>query len=214
MRFVEGELGRSKVVAVCTGEGCESASEGARALLDRFPVERLVVLGFAGGLSPSLEIGALLVARRVLDGHGPSPDPDAVWSARLARRCGARPATFYTSRRLLGTAASKQDAWRRLGADGAAAVDLETAAVAALAHSRGVPYVALRAISDAAEETLPVPLDRFLDERGRIRRLALLRRAVLQPGLVPGLLALRRRAALCSERLADALCDLLAEDDR
>jgi adenosylhomocysteine nucleosidase len=214
LRFVEGRLGRARIFAVATGEGSASAREGARALLDSAPVELLLVLGFAGGLSPALELGSLLVASRVLDGAGPAPEPDAVESARIARRCGARAATFYTSPRLLGTAGEKQDAWRRLRQDGPAAVDLETAAVGALARSRGTPYVALRAISDTAEESLPVPLERFVDGRGRIRRAALLREALLRPRLLRGLLLLRRRAALCSERLGRAAADLLADDER
>ena len=215
LRFVEGRLGRAHVVAVVTGEGRASAGAGARVLLDALPheVELVLVLGLAGGLSPALELGSLVVARRVLDETGPAPEPDERRSARIARRCGARPATFFTSRRLLGSAEDKRDAWRRLGEDGAAAVDLETSAVAALAHARGIPYAALRAISDSAEETLPLPLERFVDERGRIRRHALLREVLLRPALLPGLLALRRRAALCSERLGRAVADSLGEDE-
>lgn len=213
LRFVEGRLGRAHVVAVVTGEGRASAGAGARVLLDALPLDLLLVLGLAGGLSPALELGSLVVARRVLDETGPAPEPDAKRSARIARRCGARPATFFTSRRLLGSAEDKRDAWRRLGEDDAATVDLETSAVAALAHARGIPYAALRAISDSAEETLPVPLERFVDERGRIRRHALLREALLRPKLLPGLLALRRRAALCSERLGRAVADSLREDE-
>ena len=210
-RFVQGTLRGVPIVAVCTGEGCAPAAEGTRALLDGFSVRGLVVLGLGGGLSPALEVGSLLAARQVLDDDGPAPAPDGGWSERLTRRTGAGPATVFTARSALSTAASKCAAWSGLGADGPALVDLETAAVAAVAQSRGVPYVALRAVSDAAEESLPVSFERFVDARGRIRRLAILGQALRRPRIVPGLWELRRRAALCSARLADALGELLEE---
>jgi len=213
-RFVRGKLHGSEIVAVCTGEGRSSAAEGARALLDGFPVTRLLVLGFGGGLSPALELGALFVARQVVADAARAPAPDAEATERLVRRGVARPALFLTSSRLLATAASKGAAWNALAQDGPAVVDLETAAIAEVAHARGVPYVALRAVSDTAEETLPVDLDRFIDARGRIRRLAILRRAVRQPSIVPGLWELRRRAGLCSEKLAAALAAWIEEDAR
>jgi adenosylhomocysteine nucleosidase len=204
-RFDEGSLSGAAIVAVETGTGEASAAAGARALLDRFRVRGLVVLGLGGGLSPALGIGSLFVAERVVDERGPAPAPDARWSEHLRRRTGARQATFFTASRPLATAASKRAAWRALGGDGPALVDLETAAVARVAASRGVPYAALRAVGDAAEDTLPLPFERFVDASGRIRRVALVAEALRRPRIVPGLLELHRRAAQCAERLADAL---------
>ena len=44
-----------------TGEGCTRAEQGADLLLDRFDPKLLVVVGIAGGLSPDLEAGDIVV---------------------------------------------------------------------------------------------------------------------------------------------------------
>jgi hypothetical protein len=57
---------------------------------------------------------------------------------------------------------------------GAAAVDMETEAIADVCAAAAVPLLAVRAISDAAADPLPVPLERCYDlQRQRPRPLAL-----------------------------------------
>jgi len=86
-----------------------------------------------------------------------------------------------------------------------AAVDLETAAWARVAGELGVPYLAVRAVSDTASETLPVDFNRLRGADGRVRRSAVVLEAVRRPRLIPGLFDLGRRTRRCAERLADSV---------
>jgi len=213
-RLVHGRLGDAPIILVRTGEGRDNAAEGTRVLLDRTSVERLIVVGFSGGLSPALAPGSLVVSRQVLDGSTPAPSPDPALVDELAGQDGALAGTIVTSERLLWTSQSKAAVWSTIPQHSPAAVDLETAAIASEASSRGVPYVAIRAVSDPAEESLPIDFNHYLDATGRIDRLKVVGQAARRPGLIAPLWRLRKRAALCSERLADAVCRLVEGQSR
>ena len=125
-----------------------------RALLLQAPEGLTGVLSFgiAGGLDPSLICGDLVVATRVR-GPGGAYASDLGWSAALARRCGARLGMFAGAPGVVGEPARKR-ALR--AATGALVVDLETEAAAHFAAMPGkLPFAALRAVADTAEEVLP-----------------------------------------------------------
>ena len=84
---------------------------------------------------------------------------------------GARSGTLVTVDRPLVAAAEKA-AWAARIGDGSAAVDMESAAWARAAAARGIPYIVVRAVSDAADEELPGYLSRCMDADGGIRRSA------------------------------------------
>jgi adenosylhomocysteine nucleosidase len=66
---------------------------------------------------------------------------------------------------MLQTAAQK----RELAQWGAMAADMESAAVAASARCAGVPWLAVRAVADAADVTLPSAIVHAMDGQGRVR---------------------------------------------
>ena len=209
LRAVLGRLGEIPVILGRTGDGAANAAKGARELLDRFPVERVMVIGVAGALSAHLEPGTLLVAREVLEASGPVPPPDPLWLHRALREIRATAASFVCTPEMLCTTRAKADARAGLPRGAIAAVDLETASFARAAAERGVPYVALRAISDAAEESLPLNFNALRDATGAVddRRVALA--ALRRPSLVIPLWRLRGRISRCSEDLARAASTLL-----
>jgi adenosylhomocysteine nucleosidase len=205
-----GRLEGVPVILASTGDGAGRASRGATAILDRLPASRVIVVGLSGGLTPSLEAGRLLVGRDVIEGGVAAPPPDAAWIDRAILRTGATPATLVSSRQILCTAGAKTKAREDLESGAIAAVDLESAAFARAAAARGIPYLALRAISDTAEESLPLDFNRLRGADGSVDRLRVAIRALLRPALIPRLWRLRGRAALCSENLARAVRALLA----
>jgi adenosylhomocysteine nucleosidase len=210
VRAVLGRLAGIPVILARTGDGAGNAARGVELLLDRLPVGSVMVVGAAGALSPHLEPGRVLVAREVIEEGQSVPLPDAGWLRRALRDAGATPATFVSTRDLLCTARAKAEAYARLSRGTAAAVDLETAAYARAAGERGLPYVALRAISDAAEESLPVDFNALRDATGAVdgRRVALT--TLARPSLLVPMWRLRGRIALCSENLARAVSALLS----
>lgn len=209
-RFVTGRLAGAPVVLAVTGDARQWAARGLIALLDAFPVDRLIVLGTAGGLSPDLAPGDLILARRVREGATDAPAPDAAWRERALASGRAVEGTVVTSEFILPYPEMKEALWRTLPGGGPAAVDLETAVYARLAARRGVPYLAVRAVVDPAEEALPMDFNLCRRPDGRVSRLRVVRRAVLHPGRFGELLRLRRRVRLCSERLAALAGELVA----
>ena len=90
------------------------------------------------------------------------------------------------------------------------AVDLESYAVLTEATRRGVPAVALRAVSDTWEADLPYDFERTLDDRGQVRLGALIAQVVWRPQRLAALVRLGRDSRRAAARLAQFL-DLYVE---
>jgi adenosylhomocysteine nucleosidase len=152
-KLAVGRLGRTPIVVCQTGEGSERARAGLVTLLDRYPVDRMIVVGVAGALSPSLGPGSLIVARDLRDAAGPAPAPDPSLLERLSRRANVQAGTLLTTENMLCTRGEKSRALESLDGDGPAAVDLESSIYARVAAERAIPFVVLRAVSERAAST-------------------------------------------------------------
>lgn len=167
---------------VC-GMGLEAAAAAA-ATLAQSGVAALAMFGVAGGLDPALASGALLVAAAVVDAGGEHYSCDEAWRARLARRLGSVPISdgvLLTVSAPLLSPADKAAARQR---SGAAAVDMESAAVAAVARREGLPFLALRAIADGAADSLPAALAAAVDSWGRPKALGVAGALLARPRLI------------------------------
>lgn len=212
--IVRGRLAGRELALIVTGDGAGNAGPGLRRALRVVEPGRLVVIGVGGGLAPELAPGSLVVGRRVVDAGGRVlvADPELVEAARDALRRNAREGVVATLARLADTPARKA-ALRSGGRFGGGAAetlrpdvaDLESAVYAAEARAAGLPWVVLRAVSDAAWESLPAYLERSRDGRGGVRRSRVLAHALLRPWTFPDLLRLRGRVRVAAARLADAV---------
>jgi adenosylhomocysteine nucleosidase len=211
IRVWRGRLGSANVALACTGDGNRAAEAGTAAVLEGVQSEILIGAGVAGALTPGLAVGQIVYGERILDGSGALAGPEAAWAAR-ARRAGAEPALLRTVDRILCQPEERAALARAAGTSTPAAVDLESASWARAAARSGVSFLALRAISDGAEEPLPGILARCQEPGGPIRRVCVLRGMVSRPGDVKDLLALRRRVREGSFRLAECLATILNYD--
>ena len=202
-------LGKTPLILAHTGEGRIRASSGMASILEGFPVGRVIIVGVSGGLSPELPPGGLMVADRVMDGEVCAPAPDQGWSHRAVDVARVRRGTVVTTSRVLCGPDDKRAAWNACGGSGPAAVDLESAAYARAASARGVPYLVVRAISDAAWERLPLDFNLCRRADGRIDRWAVALHAVKHPSTIRGLLRLKRRVAECAAHLADCVEEIV-----
>ncbi|MET0413161.1 MAG: hypothetical protein ABW217_17785 [Polyangiaceae bacterium] len=229
--FLTGWLGSAPVALGVTGDGERNAYDGLCSLLCTLDVRRVLVIGVSGALSQALELGALLVAERVLQESGEQVlDAEEALVEGASRLCVASRAVLISARQLADTPSEKRRLLELLAArrgvlpggapaSGArglsfAAVDLESAAYARAAVEAGVPWLCLRAISDTAEEALPALLNRCRDGGGAVQRGRVARGLLKEPGAVPALLALRQRVRRCAgvlERAAQALIVQWAE---
>jgi len=137
-----GTVGNAEVVALPTGIGTVLATAAASRLLDLQPFDHVMVVGIAGGVGPSVDIGDIVIPESVVD--GPSGN-----EYRPAAIGGPAPrGSIVTSDDFI----VEPDRLQQLIARGVVAVDMETGSVAAVCAARGVPWSAVRAISDRAED--------------------------------------------------------------
>ena len=151
----------------------------------------IVSFGIGGALAPLLKVGDTVVASHVV--HGTERyTTDPKWTAALRQKM-----PFAKSGIIVGhdQIVSHFDGKRRLFAlSGAHAVDMESHIAARLANRHGIPFAAIRTISDAATRGLPPAALVPLRPSGRIRLGRVLASVATDPGQISDLLTTGREA--------------------
>lgn len=180
-----GHLHGQEVVAVLSRIGKVAAATTATALIERFHVERIVFTGVAGGLARGVNRGDVVVADSFLQ-HDLDASPlfpryevplydtatfrtDPALTDQLA--AAARSALHGTrlhrglvvsGDRFVASAAESQVLQRAL--PDALAVEMEGAAFAQVCHDYGVPFAAVRTVSDRADDAAHGDFLQFIEE--------------------------------------------------
>ncbi len=171
----EGAIEGTRVVPVITGVGKVSAAVAAQFTCDVFDPGCLLVVGLAGAIGNDGQRGQLIVASGALqhdvdarpftDARGVIPslgktvfDADPTLSEKLRNATESvvdNPRIVLSGIVLTGdqivTSRVVRDGLLANFPDGAC-LDMETAAIAQVAHQNGIPWAALRITSDAADE--------------------------------------------------------------
>lgn len=196
-----------------TGVGPERArSVMARAL--QWEPNVCIASGVAGSLRATYRVGEVFVAREVMElesGRTIATDREL---AEAAEKRGVRLAErLLSSSNMVVTAEGKG----RLGRM-AEAVEMESFAVLTEAARRRVPAVAIRAISDTADQDLPMDFSGVLDGEGKVSASKVARSLARAPHKLPAVLRLGRNTRVAATKLAEFLdgyiIDLAARTDR
>ena len=160
-----GRIAGKQVVLVETGVGPERARMAAEAVCDHCRPAAVISLGFAGALRAGLRAGDIVLTKAVckpLTGELANtgmlerlPADPALMAA--ATRAAARAHLRWRQGESLTLAQPLVDAAAKRRAASAFPVDIvemESYAIARAAAGHAVPFVALRAISDTAEESI------------------------------------------------------------
>jgi adenosylhomocysteine nucleosidase len=157
--------------------------------------------GLAGGLSEICQVNDVVVGRRVSWRGTTSSLAGDAQLVRTASACGAKVVNrFITVEKIAANVAQKE----ALASSGDV-VEMESYFVMRAAAAAKIPAVAVRAISDAVDEDLPMDFSAVIGPRGTIDIRKLLRRAARSPRTIPGLV----RFGMKSRRAPRALAKFL-----
>jgi len=193
-------IGANEVTVLLTGMGPASASKAMR-IVPPDLYDAWISTGLAGALDAELPLCATVVARTVMTRdetlHVLS-DADFV---SVATACGATAVTtFLTTATIIASSIEKESL-----ASTASVVEMESTHILAVAQERQIPAVAVRAISDIAEEDLPLDFQKIADERGHVKVGGLLKELALHPHRLPLLIRFGAHSRAAAGALADFL---------
>ncbi len=183
-----------------SGIGGAAAARAALGLIES-GARALVSWGMAGALDPSLTAGAVCLPSEVIGADGASFITAGNWREPLAALVAAHRTVargrLLTSTRAIDTVAAKQAAFRQTGA---VAVDMESTAVARVAATHGLPFIAVRVIVDTAVDTIPGAVV-AASAAGQVHMGRLIRGLLQSPADIGPLLRLARRHRIATRSL-------------
>jgi adenosylhomocysteine nucleosidase len=153
-------------------------SENARRAMEGVDASLVISAGFCGALNPELKVGDVIVSRE---------------ASRLT-----------TVPHLIATSHEKRELRERTSAD---IVDMEAATLREICESRGIPFLAVKAVSDSASTELSPRLVTLLDG-GNISIGKAILAILRQPSILLEFLRLARDTRLAANNLADRLTEL------
>lgn len=183
MEFYKGTLDGENIVLVQSGVGKVNAAACSQALVDHFGVDYLINSGVAGGLSPEVTIGDIVISTDAVQhdvditAFGEKPgviarmdtsyfaaDEKLIQLAQSATEALSGDIHVFQGRIASGDqfiASAEQKAWITENFS-PYAVEMEGAAIAHVAHLNDVPFVIIRAISDDASGEADVKYEDFV----------------------------------------------------
>lgn len=194
-----------------SGIGPQRAVAAAQQLLDN-GANGLLCWGCAAGLDNYLKPGALLLPSQLITGDGQSIKTDAQRRQRLLHclqtTLEVHNLALTESDQLVSTPEQKSALAKQTQA---AAVDMESVAVARFAQQKQIPFNTLRVIADPANMVLPVPVCDALGDDGEVHMPRLLRSLARHPLQLVGLIRLGRQFRAAQQTLKQA-AQLCSED--
>jgi len=197
-------------IAACSGAGQAAATRAFAAIEDGGPIDLVFSYGWAGALSADIASGSA---------HNVAGVIDARTGERFNCDAGAGRHWLVTSP-IVANEAEKQ----RLSStySGGAyppkfpvgLVDMEAAAIARLALMRGIPFYAIKGISDGFHDKLP-DFNRFIrsggQADGQLNLPALVLFSILRPWHWPSLMRMGENSRKASHSMRKCLLDFLDE---
>jgi hypothetical protein len=155
----------------------------------------------AGALREQHRPGDVLAAKKVHATSWKKIIPCEASLLELATGCGAKIAgAFYSIDRVLVRSTEKRDL-----AALADAVEMESGDILLEAVAFGAKVIAIRGISDAVEEDLPLDFNRVMSDSGDVSIPRILAQAATHPGAIPALIQFGRQSKAAAEKLACVL---------
>lgn len=174
------------------GIGAEKALAAAELLVAE-GATALLSWGSGGGLQPNLSPGNLILPKTIIDLQERILRADEAWHNRLYQSLSSHlpihTEPLAQSPTVLTTPVEKLDFFKQTAA---IAVDMESGSVAEVASKANLPFMAIRAIVDTSDMTIPLSGLTAIDEYGGLRPMHLLGSLLRRPADLLLLNQLRR----------------------
>jgi nucleoside phosphorylase len=154
----------------------------------------VLTCGFAGGLNPKIKLGEVVFETA-----------DEKLRVRLLA-AGAGPARILCADRIATTVAEKKQLREETGMD---AVEMESAAIQAVCQEKNILCATVRAISDTADEDLPLDFNALAKPDKSLDFGKLAWAIAKSPGKIGALMQLQKKTKFAAERLADVLAKII-----
>jgi len=190
-----GTLDGRDVVAIVTGMGTKLARAGVERLLDAVRVEHVVVVGITGAVENNTPIGTLVMPELVVD--------SATGTEHRPRAIGNHVphGIMWTTDSLI----TDLDEIASMRARGVVALDMETAAIAAVCEERGVPWSVFRVISDRATDgSVDAEVFHMSNQDGTPNPRAVAKYFAAHPHRIPTMMRLAQGVRAATHAAADA----------
>jgi len=200
-----GKVKNSRIDVYLTGVGWRGVQAGLYQLISEKP-DLCIISGLAGGLKAELRSGEIVAAREIrsLSGEGKFRSRRSLLA--LAEEQGATVVdSFLTNAQIVS-----QSQFKRSMAEFGDVVEMESAHIMKMLTGAQVPGIAIRAISDTADEDLPLDFSRTIDDHGQIGHRQLLMQIGRYPHKIPALIKFGRRSERATQNLAAFLEDYIA----
>jgi adenosylhomocysteine nucleosidase len=201
----EGVWEGRRIMLAANGAGPKLAAQAvevairavAAAELSASKLEAVVSTGYCGALDPDLREFQIVAPSEVLDLKSKQtfecapPGTDSPHCSGL----------LVSEDRVVSYTPEKQ----KLRMQGAIAVDMESAGVAARTSRAGLPFYCIKVVSDRADESFPLDINNMRTKEGRIQRVKIGLHALTHPNIVPSLLHWKRRTEDAAKALGSFL---------
>lgn len=206
-----------------SGMGTRRAAKATEALISLERPDHIISFGFGGAVQPGMVVGDLAVAGSSLLYQGRRPgaseaivlavsDKVRLRLEAICKKLGytAWQGNFLTSGEIL----SKKELAETLRQQDAVnpVLDMETWAIAQVTAREEIPLLAIRAISDAAEEELGFSISEFVDSEMNIRIYKILGTIAQKPWIISQLIRLAGNSRIAGRNLAAVVKELLVKD--
>jgi adenosylhomocysteine nucleosidase len=182
-------------VAACAGAGQAAATRAFAAIEKDAPIDLVFSVGWAGALTSGTSAGHAYNMAGVIDVRT---------GERFRCDAGAGSLWLTTNPKV----ADRSEKLRLASTYSAALVDMEAAAIGRLAAMRGIPFYAIKGVSDSLDANLP-DFNVFIDASGQFLTSRFALYALLRPWWWPALIRMGENSRRASQSIAESLVEFL-----
>ncbi|MFA7402953.1 MAG: hypothetical protein WC007_03085 [Pelobacteraceae bacterium] len=202
---------------VQSGVGFDNAARAAERLIRDEHPDLLISTGFCGAIAPELQAGDVVVANMIVIAHENGFEEIPAPLSPIGQTFVARQAAV--GNKVVGGAfvstscltSKKRLAGMLPGHYPNPVVEMESGAIAIIAVENNIPLLAVRAVSDPADEELSFSLDEFCDQDMRsIRPYKVLLTVLRKPRIIPQLVRLSRGSRTAAQSLTSTFSRLFS----